>query len=224
MITDKKSKENNDSFPAKGLNAVQEIASGNLELEKLKLKFQILKWILIAIATVFTFWVIDVGKLNIEKFKAHTRHEEKLLDAYILATKSSDPEEWKRKLNLLSHFSKDSSIIKWTQKEKVYIYEKAPLLTVYKETVRVCSIVANRQLYASDEWNNALKRYYQLYWADLPFYGETQNIIEVMISFKSELDKIESKEDIEQWKNLDYALIELSEVFKEEYIKLQNSN
>jgi|SRR5688572_28742640 len=193
----------------------------NLELEKLKIeklqtRNELIKWALIALGAIISFYIIDVGKLRIEKFTAESTNEENLLNSYLTATDSPQPDLWKRKLNLLKYFSKDTAILTWAEKEEIYINEKAALLALYKETVNVASVLSNRQLYGTEDWQTASKRFYQLYWADLPFYGESQAVVKRMVAFKTELDNIQNKDDIKNWQNMDNELIHLATALRDE--------
>ena len=194
----------------------QKVEFQKLRNEKFKSIVEISKWVVISIGAVISFLIIDVGNLKIEEFKANSSHEEKLLNSYLESAKTADPDLWTRKLRLIREFSTDTVIINWASKEEVYIKNKAALIALYKETIIIGSILANRNLYGTEEWANASKRYYQLYWAELPFYGETQPVISGMINFKSTLDQITDKNDLEKWRKMDIALIKLSSTLKKE--------
>jgi len=155
-----------------GLTFDQKVEFQKLKTEKFKSIIEISKWIVISIGAIISFLIIDVGNLKIEEFKADSIHEENLLNSYLESTKTTNPDLWTRKLRLIREFSTDTAIINWAGKEEEYIKNKAALLVLYKETIRIGSILANRNLYQTAEWMNASKRYYQLYWAELPFYGE----------------------------------------------------
>ena len=193
----------------------------NLELEKLKVekiqtRNELIKWALIALGAIISFYIIDLGKLRVEKFTAESTSQENFLNSYLTATESPDPDLWKRKLSLLKYFSKDTAILSWAEKEEIYIKERAALSALLKETVNVASILANRQLYGTEDWQKASKRYYQLYWADLPFYGESREVESAMVSFNLKLNDIQSKEEIDKWRQMDLAVIDLSKILRAE--------
>ncbi len=208
--------ENQKELETKNLTFEQKVEYEKLKVERSKAKYELMKWLLLAIGAIISFYVIDIGKLNIERFTAEAANQEKLLNSYLVATESPNPDLWQRKLSLIKHFSKDSAILLWADREVKYINEKAALLALYKETLNVTSILANRQLYGTEEWQNASKRYYQLYWAELPFYGESPSVSSAMIAFKKQLDQIQTNKEVEKWEKMDFALIELSSTLREE--------
>ncbi|MEM6720242.1 MAG: hypothetical protein AAF611_13035 [Bacteroidota bacterium] len=181
----------------------------------------LLKWVVAAIGAIVSFYVIDVGKLKLEKQKAKTQKEQALLDSYLKATETPNPDLWLRKLRLIKKFSTDAHILDWATKEEIFIKEQSALIELYKETVKVTSVLANKNAYNSPDWIEASKRYYQLYWADLPFYGESQPVISAMIAFKKKFDKIKNDSTDVEWQQMNVALIELSETLKEETKKLE---
>ena len=206
---------------SKDLSFEQRLDYEKLRTERWKVRNELIKWLLIAIGAVISFYIIDIGKLRVEKFNAESSSQQKLLDSYLSATESPNPDLWKRKLNLIKNFAKDSAILLWADKEVKYINEKAALLALYKETVNVTSVIANRQTYGTPEWINATKRFYQLYWADLPFYGESRTVAAGMIAFKKKLDEIKDGKDMFKWQEMDLALITLSSTMQTESKKLE---
>lgn len=205
---------------SKELTFEQKMEYEKLMTERLKARNELIKWVLIAIGAIISFWIIDIGKLKLEKLNAESIRQQKLLDSYLTATEASNPDLWKRKLKLIKNFAKDSLIAEWTRNELAFIKEKAALLSLYKETVNVASIIANRETFRTPEWNNATKRFYQLYWADLPFYGESDTVISRMIAFKTQLDAIGDGTDPYKWKLMDLEVIRLSGTMKSESAKL----
>lgn len=63
-----------------------------------------LKWVVAAIGAVASFLVIDWGKLKLEKNKAKSQKEQSLLNSYLEATETSNPDLWLRKLRLIKKF------------------------------------------------------------------------------------------------------------------------
>ena len=82
-----------------------------LKLERSKQRTEVLKWIVIAIGAVVSFFVIDFGRLQLEKFQATAKNERELLAAYLTATKSVQPEVWKRKLQILKTSPKSNPLV-----------------------------------------------------------------------------------------------------------------
>ena len=185
---------------------------------------ELLKWAVAAFGAMVSFFIIDLGRLNLEKYKTKTQKEQSLLNSYLLATETPDPDLWLRKLRLIKMFSTDSQILEWASGEEKFIKEQSALIELYKETVKVTSILANRKTYNTPDWIEASKRYYQLYWADLPYYGESQPVISTMMEFKKQFDKIENDRTTEQWEAMNIALIELAETLREETKKLENEH
>lgn len=194
----------------------QKVEYQKLKNERFKSYVELSKWIIISVGAVISFLVIDIGNLKVAEFKADTAHEENLLESYLESAKTANPDLWTRKLRLIREFSNDSVIINWAVKEEEYIKNKAALLSLYKETVSVSSILANENLYETEEWKKASKRYYQLYWAELPFYGETKPVIIKMIKFKNKLDSLKINEKPDKWREMNNALHALSTALKKE--------
>lgn len=84
-------------------------------------------------------------------------------------------------------------------------------------------MLANRNTYNTLDWIEASKRFHQLYWADLPYYGEPQPVIDAMVEFKERLDEIDEDSGIEKWKVMDDALLRLSETLRNEAKELKKN-
>ena len=196
-----------------------------MDIESIKsfLDIGILKWIIALIGAIGSFYIIDWGKLKLEKQKAINQKEQSLLNAYLDATETSNPDLWLRKLRLIKTFSKDTTIIEWALDEEKEIEEKSALIQLYKETMQVTSVLANKNTYNTKDWVEASKRYYQLYWAELPYYGESKSVEKAMVKFKQKLDDIEKSSGIEKWEAMNIELIVLSTTLKEEREKLKNA-
>ena len=205
---------------SKDLTFEQKLEYEKLMTDRLKTRNELIKWALIAVGAIISFWIIDIGKLKLEKLNAESIRQQKLLDSYLTATEASNPDLWKRKLKLIKNFAKDSIIAEWTTKELVFIKEKAALLSFYKETINVASVIANKETFRTPEWHTATKRFYQLYWAELPFYGESDTVIVRMKSFKAQLDAIGDGTDSYQWRLMDNEVILLSKIMKLESARL----
>ena len=90
-------------------------------LEQARYRADILKWIVIALGAVISFAVIDWGKLRLERARVLADGQRQLLEAYLTATESAQPEVWKRKLHILHNFAADDRTRKWAQSELQYI-------------------------------------------------------------------------------------------------------
>lgn len=193
-----------------------------IALENKKLIFAVIKWVIIAIGVVISFWVIDVGKLKLEREKARNLNKQNLLNTYLQATETPNPDLWLRKLRLIKALSdNDMADMKlWAQKEEKYIKEVSALVVLYQETVKVVSILSNRDQYLSDEWKSARNRFYELYHGDLVFYKESDNVQTAMVQFKHQLEAINPNED-NSWDEMDQQLLSLVIVLSEESEKLK---
>lgn len=187
-----------------------------LEVEKLRLeqaryRADILKWIIIAIGAVVSFAVIDYGKLQLERFRVSSQNQRELLSAYLKATESPEPDVWKRKLKLIENSSPDVQTKAWAKRELEYINSYAGLDALYRETLKVASQLVEPNRIHEPDRIQARVRYNQLYWADLPYAGESQDVIEAMIAFRNQLIVAESAPDnASEWSSLNSKLILLS--------------
>ncbi|MBZ5507224.1 MAG: hypothetical protein LAO78_17330 [Acidobacteriia bacterium] len=192
-----------------------------LELRKLRLDERryladIVKWVIVAIGTVVSFYVIDVGKLNLEKFKASAENQRLLLKEYLTATETVQPEVWKRKLHVLANYSDDPHIRSWSEVQLKYIQDYAEKDALYRETLKVSSQLVHWTSNKDPQRELARTRFEQLYWADLPFAKEDAPVIAGMIEFRRVLLLAEAKpNDPNRWASLDIALIQLAKALKE---------
>lgn len=186
------------------------------KLEKYKARADIIKWIIIAVGAAVSFAVIDFGKLRLEREKALSEKEQQLLNSYMLATDAPIPDVWKRKLNLILQSTNSEKTRIWAENEFKYIEEFAELDTLYRETLRVASQLVEPVSLSNPERIHARIRYNQLYWADLPYAGESQQVISAMIAFRTQLIAAEADEsDQELWNKLNGKLITLSRALSE---------
>ena len=199
--------------------------NAEIALENKKLIFAVIKWAIIAIGVVISFWVIDVGKLKLETEKARNLNKQNLLNTYLQATETPNPDLWLRKLRLIKELSdNDMADMKlWAQKEEKYIKEVSALVVLYQETVKVVSTLSNRNQYLSDEWKSARNRFYELYHGDLVFYKESDNVQTAMVQFKNRLEVINPDED-KSWDEMDQQLLSLVIVLSEESEKLKTEH
>lgn len=199
-----------------------------IALEYGKLIFAAIKWAIIAVGVVISFWIIDVGKLKLEKQKAVNLNKQNLLNTYLQATETPNPDLWLRKLRLIKALSDNdmTDMKSWAEKEEKYIKEVSALVVLYQETVKVASVLSNRDQYLSDEWKKARNRFYELYHGDLVFYNETDTVETAMVQFKKQLESIRPDED-KSWDIMDQELLSLVVVLSQESEKLKtkhNSN
>jgi hypothetical protein len=196
-------------------------ASPNVEalkfqLERARYRTDILKWIVVAIGAVVSFWVIDYGKLQLEQFRVASDNQRQLLEAYLRATETPQPDVWKRKLHVLENFADDKWLRQWAQTELRYIESFAALDALYRETLKVASQLVEPGHLNNPERIQARVRYNQLYWADLPYVGESQAVINAMIAFRTQLMAAElARTDRQAWDSLNSRLIELSKALRE---------
>jgi hypothetical protein len=196
-------------------------SSADLELRKLQLeqarhRTEVLKWIVLAIGAVVSFVVIDYGKLRLEQFRVTAENQRQLLEAYLKATESPQPDVWKRKLHILENFSDDDRMRAWAQTELAYIQNFAGLDALYRETLKVASQLVEPGQLSDPERAKARARYNQLYWADLPYARESQEVITAMIAFREALLTAEaSPRNAQAWERLNRRLIELSQALRD---------
>jgi hypothetical protein len=180
-------------------------------LEQSRYRTDILKWVVIAIGAIISFAVVDYGKLTLERFHVTADSQRQLLEAYLTSTESPQPDVWLRKLHILQNFATDERIQTWAGKEIEYIKDSAALNALYRETLKVASQLVEPGQLNDTERIKARVRFNQLYWADLPYAGESQAVITAMIAFRNQLMAAESlPDDKEAWELLNIRLIELS--------------
>jgi hypothetical protein len=196
----------------------------NVEIEKLRLeqaryRSDLLKWVVVAIGAVISFAVIDYGKLRLEQFRATAENQRELLNAYLKSTESPEPDIWRRKLRLIVHSTGDPRTNLWAQAELEYIDNFAELDTLYRETLKVASQLVEPSFINEPDRVRARARYNQLYWADLPYAGESEEVIKAMIAFRNQLIIAETKgvdsEGHKEWEELNRRLIQLSKALRE---------
>jgi hypothetical protein len=189
----------------------------DMTLDGWKLITDIAKWVIAGIAAVVSFIVIDVGRLKLEEFKAQAENQRLLLQAYLSATESVQPDIWKRKLRVLQTYSQDERIRDWAGVELQYVESYAEQDALYRETLKIASQLVRRSKGESDgRWDDARARFEQLYWADLPYARESPDVAAAMIDFRSALLVAEAKPNAEQlWNNLDLSLLRLSNTLRQ---------
>ena len=198
-----------------------ELEIRKVRLEERRHRAEIAKWLIIAVGAAVSFAVIDVGRLRLEQFRVRAENDRELLAAYLTATESPQPDVWKRKLNILGTFSDDQRIRNWADGELKFIDEFAALDALYRETLKVASELVARRDLADAQRQAARIRYEQLYWADLPFAGESGAVIGAMVIFRNKLLEVEAAPQEESnWIDLNIALIQLSKALRESHKEL----
>ena len=183
-----------------------------LKIERLKIRADVGKWLILAAGAVASFFLLDLGRLNLDRFRADAENERALLSSYLAATSEVTPEIWKRKLRLLSSLTQDEEMRKWAKKEMIFIEQFAALDTLYRETLVVASQLTDPATLNTSERAAARTRFEQLYWADLPFAGESQPVAEAMISFRNRLNIAEITDS---WASMQQELIKLAQELRE---------
>lgn len=200
------------------------VGTMDVEIEKLRLeqaryRADLLKWIVIAVGAVISFAVIDYGKLRLEQFRATAENQRELLNAYLKSTESPEPDIWRRKLHLIVNSAGDPKTTLWAEAELKYINDFAALDTLYRETLKVSSQLVEPSRINEPDRVQARARYNQLYWADLPYAGESKEVITAMIAFRDQLLIAEERgsrsEGLKEWKELNNRLIQLSKALRE---------
>lgn len=196
--------------------ADQDVELLKLQLDRQRSRVELAKWVVIAIGAVVSFWVIDYGKLQLERFSAQTDHQRQLLTAYLTATETPQPDVWKRKLRILTRFASDPAMKDWADEELKFIEEFAALDALYRETLKVASQLVEPGKLDDADRKSARVRFNQLYWADLPYAGESQAVIDAMINFRRSLVNAENTPaDPKLWTALNGELIDLSKALRD---------
>ncbi|CDT96217.1 hypothetical protein VDIAB_290006 [Vibrio diabolicus] len=183
-----------------------------LSLEKTRLRVELMKWMFIAFGAVASFWIIDIGKLKLEQYRAQSQNERELLISYLGAMESERPEVWRRKIQFLMQYSNDSRIKSFSHNQIEYINKYAELGALYRETLKVASMLSVRDSLTQSERGKKIQKFEQLYWAELPLAGESESVSKAMIKFRKQLYSTynDSKSESEYWKHLNVSLLELA--------------
>jgi hypothetical protein len=196
--------------------------SENLELLKFRLersryRTDLAKWVIAALGAVASFYVIDLGKLELEKYRATAENQRQLLQAYLTASESPEPEVWKRKLNVLKRVAEDEQIRKWAVDELKNIEESAARITLYRETLKVASQLIEPSQLNEPERAEARRRFDQLYWAELPYVDEDAEVEKAMVNFRNGLVAAEAAPDDKGlWSRMDGLLLILSQRLRDD--------
>lgn len=179
------------------------------KLERSRFRADTIKWVAIAAGAVASFAVIDYGKLRLEQFRTGAEIERQMLDSYFKATESAEPDVWRRKLQVLLYSSQDPRIVRWAETELCRIRDFAGKEALYREAVKVASQLMERDQLSDPKRKESRARFEQLYWADLPLVGESENVEKAMVDFRGALQTAEKYPDV-YWDELYTALIALS--------------
>lgn len=187
-----------------------------LKLEESRFRYDVLKWAMVVIGTIVSFYVLDLGKLRLEQFRTRAENQRALLQSYLTATESVQPDVWKRKLRVLQTFSSDESIRAWAKEELANIELFAERDALYRETLKVASQLVSPGTMKDPQRIVTRARYEQLYWADLPFAKESEAVVQAMVAFRNSLIEAEKNPNkTGSWQNLDIALITLSHTLRD---------
>ena len=132
------------------------------DLERTKYKTELGKWIVLALGAIVSFIVIDWGKLRLERQKVSADGQRQLLDSYLKATESADPEIWKRKLHVVQSFANDSRTNDWVKAELQYIDQFAEQDALYREAAKTASQLVEPSQLNDPERKRARTRFEQL--------------------------------------------------------------
>jgi hypothetical protein len=191
--------------------STEDLERQKLALERSRYRMDVARWVVIAIGAVVSFAVIDYGKLRLERAQAAADSQRQLLEAYLKATESPEPEVWKRKLGVLLQFADDERLQAWARKERDYIDTFAAQDALYRETLKVASQLIEPARLGDPERAKARARFDQLYWADLPYVRESSEVSDAMVKFRKGLVAAEAAPaDAEAWSQLAVLLIRLS--------------
>jgi hypothetical protein len=195
----------------------EDLERQKFELERSRYRTDLLRWVIIAIGAVASFYVIDYGKLRLERAQATADNQRQLLEAYLKATEAAEPEVWKRKLGVILNLGDDDRTKLWAREELDYIDTFAARDALYRETLKVASQLIEPTRVGDPERAVARARFDQLYWADLPYVHESPDVARAMVAFRNGLAAAEKAPgDAQAWSPLGGLLITLSTTFARE--------
>jgi hypothetical protein len=187
------------------------------QLDRSRYRTDLLKWVVVAIGAIVSFGVIDYGNLRLEQFRVTAENQRQLMEAYLTATESPEPDVWKRKLQVLIRVADDERIRKWADDELTYIEQFAARDALYRETLKVASQLIEPSRLNEAERTTARVRFDQLYWADLPYVRESPAVERAMVDFRNQLLLAEAAPgDKKLWQDLSRSLISLSRTLRNE--------
>ena len=163
-----------------------------LDLEKSRLKLDVFKWIIVVVGAIASFWVIDVGRLKLEEFKVTAENERALLNAYLLASETTQPEVWVRKLQVISTLSTNPDLRSWAVGQLSYVRKCSAKESIYQDALRTAAALVHPAGKIESDVVAARQRFEELFWADLPYVGESKEVVDAMVSFRMALIAAES--------------------------------
>ena len=163
-----------------------------LDLEKSRLKLDVVKWFIVVVGAIVSFWVIDVGRLKLEEFKATAENERALLNAYLLASETTQPEVWVRKLQVISTLSTNPDLRSWAVGQLSYVRKCSAKESIYQDALRTAAALVHPAGKIESDVVAARQRFEELFWADLPYVGESKEVVDAMVSFRMALIAAES--------------------------------
>jgi hypothetical protein len=196
--------------------------SENLEFQKFRLErirhyTDLAKWVVAAIAAIISFFVIDLGNLRVEQFRATAENQRQLLEAYLNASEAPEPEAWRRKLFVLIKVADDERIRSWAQLELDYIDKYAERAALYRQAPKVASQLINPSRLDQPDRIQARLQFDQLYWVDLPTVKESTPVAGAMKTFRDALVAAEAEPDNKDlWSRLDGLLYALAKTLRDE--------
>ena len=153
---------------------------------------------------------------GLEEFRSRAENQRALLQSYLTATESVQPDVWKRKLRVLHTFSTDPNIVLWANNELVKIETFSERDALCRETLKVASQLVSEDALKDQQRAVIRSRYEQLFWADLPFAKESDAVAKAMVAFRDTLVEAEKKPKANgAWTHLDAALIALSNTLRD---------
>lgn len=175
------------------MNESSDNETARLELLKLRLEVskhrtETAKWIVIALGAVASFWIIDRGKLNLERQKTSAE----IVKVYLEGTEAPDPELWKRKLDVIAGVAEEERIRSWAMEQNRKLDAHNTLTILCKETLRIAARLMDLSDLKEPGRQAARKRFEELYWADLVYAREPKELERAMVEFKRALDIVEA--------------------------------
>ncbi|MGV8986417.1 MAG: hypothetical protein ACOH2H_09055 [Cypionkella sp.] len=168
-----------------------------------------------AIGAAISFLVIDYGRLQLERFRVSAENERALLNAYLLASDTQNPDLWLRKLELIQTLSIDPALKDWAGREITYVKNCSAKAVIYQETLRVAASLLDPQTEPTER-AAAQRRFEQLYWADLPYVHEGPGVAGAMVHFREAFVAAGSSPAADGLTALNVAMINLGKALSDD--------
>jgi len=182
-----------------------------LTLERDRFRAEIIRWLVLAVGAVVSFAVIDYGRLQLERFRTTAENERALLNAYLEASATVEPDLWLRKLDLIRTLSTNDRLRSWAAGEIIFVRQCAAKAAIYRETLRTGAALLDPHD-RSDKRIAARRRFEELYWADLPYVRESSEVAAAMVKFRTALVAADSGSPGGELPDLNVAMIDLGRV------------